>query len=583
MKSLLIRLAGLAALSCALMVPGFAGVTRAIQDEYVRKYLNATYFLKFPLHGARQIMRVRQGGVTPDTSGVSTGLTFKVGQQVRITEVKFSGDSVRFNLNSVQLGRENEVVFRFPRQLEDSFPQRSLFDAALAATFTEGLTNADIDEAKRDYIRREFSRVRSEMANTASVSSDFVLKTVTDEIPGVAQARRDARSATSDLASTRSQLAEEREAREKAEAKLLEVRTDNRESAAVVESLKQEREALVDEKEGLRREVDRLEGRGRDYEKQLAELAESLNIGNSSNSDLSRGLKRLNENIENLKSERDRLANDLNTAQADLEDQSTKVTRLTGDLSATRRQRDRLQRSLRDLTSDKNSINSRYLKIQEELETLEKVVDLTNQLRVETRENVEFYVADVYLARHKIGTLEAAPPEIYGADYVVRFSAVSPDTVEFDENERALYETLGDEIAVETSWTTSSGNLEITLDGDAPGRKVAPRESAEWSYRFESAADLPARVTLVATIQGAGENKVPLLIRDFEISPGGFMHSARTTFSWIWLGVGVLGGMVVLAPVLFLRGRQRKTPVAVRHPAPAPAPVKTSYVSEKEF
>ena len=64
----------------------------------------------------------------------------KVGDQVRITDVSFRNDPVRFKIASLETTGQGEIAFQFPRQLEQDFPQRGNFDVALEATLTEGLS-----------------------------------------------------------------------------------------------------------------------------------------------------------------------------------------------------------------------------------------------------------------------------------------------------------------------------------------------------------------------------------------------------------------------------------------------------------
>ncbi|MFQ5930100.1 MAG: hypothetical protein ACE5MK_10390, partial [Acidobacteriota bacterium] len=133
-----------------------AGVRREVEDWYVQKYENKAMFLKVPIRGEQQMVYVRNTGPVLDRRTGGLSLLFKVGDQVRITKVDFKGGSIRFKIASVDLRRESEIIFEFPQQLREGFPQRASFDAALEATLTEGLSYTDIDSAKEKFIKTEF-------------------------------------------------------------------------------------------------------------------------------------------------------------------------------------------------------------------------------------------------------------------------------------------------------------------------------------------------------------------------------------------------------------------------------------------
>ena len=101
-----------------------AGVRREIENWYVHNYENKALFLKIPIRGKRQIVHVSDTRPTLDPGSANSPLLFKVGDQVRITDVSFRNDSVRFKIASLEVSGEGEIAFEFPRQLEQDFPQR---------------------------------------------------------------------------------------------------------------------------------------------------------------------------------------------------------------------------------------------------------------------------------------------------------------------------------------------------------------------------------------------------------------------------------------------------------------------------
>ncbi len=564
-----------------------AGVRREIQDQYVRQYVNRTFFLRIPIYGARQELLVRPGGVTPFSGPSETGLTFKVGEQVRVTQIKFAGQEIRLQASSVDLSRQNEVVFRFPTQLEDQFSQRPLFDTALDKVFTEGLSNQDINNARQAYLKQEFGRLVQEMGKTTGSSREFVIRSISSEIPAVEQSRQRASRAESQLEQVRSQLEEEGKRRQKAESSLRQVRRENADNESAVDSLKLERENLVSEKSALQREVNRLRSSSEDYKKQIEDMARALDVRTSSADDLSRNLTRLNKTVEDLKTERDRLTGEVEKAQADLEEKTQENQKLARDLSRAQSERNKLRRDLRSLTSDRKSLSSRFIETQNAKESLETVVALSNALRLdprsEERDEGSFLVADLLLQERKIAALEIQQPAQTGQSYSVSLSVDSPDTVQLTPEERKLRDALGETLKVEAGWRSSSQDLSISLsEGDAQ-REVAPRESTQWLWRFEGDVSQPQQAVLHTRLVAADGQKIPLSDLRFDIHPAGLAGSFAQGFSLTWLAVGALLGMLAMLPVLFLRSKARPLPRRPIARPKAPSPGEERYVTQKRF
>lgn len=566
--------------------PLAAGVRKDIQEDYDRKYLNRTFFLKLPLRGARQLLQVRPGGMTPDND-LSLPVTFKVTEQVRITQIRFGSDTVRFELSSIDLARQNELTFRFPTQLDDNFEQRSMFDQALAKTFTEGLTNTELEAVRRDYVQREFHRTVRDAASIAGVDSDFVMSAVSEEIPGVRQAKQQARDATQELASAKQRLDSQEAELKSSRQELVTLRRQSRENDSTIDALKLERETLVEEKESLKRDVSRLEGRTQDYQKQIDGLAGKLDLESSSKSDLSRSLSQLNSRVDTLQRERDDLGTQAIHTQAELKAATEKAEDLSRQLTQAKDERNRLARSLRDLTSDKNSISSRYVESKNKAERLQTAMDLEAALRleprIEPRPEGPFQVCAVLLNEHPIGELEIRRPRSAGQDIAVRFRVLSPDTVEFSEDERRLYAALGSEMRIETSWDAPDGRLTPTLEGDESVRTVAPREQGEWTWHLTGEPDGEVQTVFRADFIAAGDHRVPITLQQYSIQPAGFVAEMRRSFSFGWLALGAVLGMVAMLPVILFSGRGGPRPAKRKSPPPRATGARETYVADKQL
>src|SRR5688572_3922350 len=96
-----------------LLLLFFAGIARPVQQEYRQRYENQTVFLSVPIYGSRQRLALKEGGgiqLLPETEP----LRFKVGEQVRILEMSFGDQEIRFKVATVDQTRQAELVFRFP-------------------------------------------------------------------------------------------------------------------------------------------------------------------------------------------------------------------------------------------------------------------------------------------------------------------------------------------------------------------------------------------------------------------------------------------------------------------------------------
>ncbi|HSR70675.1 MAG TPA: hypothetical protein VLU25_22310 [Acidobacteriota bacterium] len=575
-----------------------AGVRDAVQDRYRSRYLNKTFFLKMPLYGARYEVMVRQGGLTPyDTA--NNRLVFKVGEQVRVVKVEFGGQEIRFEIASIDLSRENQLVYRFPVQLSDDFAQQENFEDALNETFTTAMSNSEIAEAKRAYLRREFTRVMGEMAETTESDRGFVINAVSDEIPDVQRAKQRAERAEQQLEQVRSELADESRRRQQAESQLRSLRQDLSSSEASVDELKTERDELLRRNDQMESELRRLRDSNQRYKDQMEELADSLDVRTNTNADLSRSLSQLNETVDNLKAERDRLDQEVKTVGSELATKTEEADRLSRELAATRRERNRLQNNLRDLTSDKNSLNSRYVEASNAVESFDTAAALSKALSwkavAESLSGQGPVVRDLFLNEHKLARFEMEEPEEAGRLYAVRVSVDSPNLVAFDEEERRLYGALGEKLTVAADFSTSSPSLTATLAEGERRQSVAPRESAEWKFNFTGSLEEAVQAVLTVNLETVDGRPVALGQQTFQMGAGGLLSLSGQPFSLLWLLAGAALGILLMLPVLFLRSRRPSVvrPSASRRPArPAKkeadkagesSPKSPSYVPHKKL
>lgn len=526
-----------------------AGVRRDIQSSYIQNYENKAMFLKVPIRGRRQIIQVSVSGSRLDPASITDPLRFKVGDQVRITDVNFRGDSVRFKLSSLDFTRESELEFRFRQDLQDHFPQRGAFDITLKATLTEGLSYTDIESARQEFIEGEFDQFVEQLALSNNTSYDFVVTVLRDTIPDYQALRLEADQTKSMLQKTEEDLQQEKRARSRVESEvtLLEGQLDQNRSKL---------DRLEGERKTLMAETDRL---SHNYENQVKRLIETLNVKTSSATSLEAQVDVLNESIGTLRNEgltRARQVQDLNQQMSRVEETNRA---LSNDLEQAQGEKRKLWDDFSVLTSNRQGLEGRYAEILKENEQLQNAALLNNSFslkrRIERRENNEFQVADLYLLTQRIGTMEIQIPPVAGTVHLVRFTATSPDTVKFSSDERKIFDVLGESFQIETTWETSSSNLNIVLLDKESVQSVGPRETIEWPWMFQGEVTQPESASLVVHLISSNGNRIFLGSQDLTVSPAQMMTRLRYSISPMSILAGSVAGLLVFGVLFGLRGR----------------------------
>ena len=531
-----------------------AGVRREIENWYVHNYENKALFLKIPIRGRRQIVHVSETRPTLDPGSAASPLLFKVGDQVRITDVNFRNDSVRFKIASLETNGQGEIAFQFPRQLEQDFPQRGNFDVALEATLTEGLSYTDIDSAKEEFITSQFDQFVQQLARSNNTSDDFVMKTLGEKIPAY-------RLATSKLEEVEQELLEETEALQQIQSDLAPLKAELDQTRIQLSTLRAERDGFETKVKSAERQTDEFRKSTREYEQQVESLVKNLNLKTSSATSLSARVKILNESITTFQQERIRRARELQDATTQLTEHQEKSQTLSKELQKTQKDRDKVWQDLRLLTSNRKSLEARYLAIQRENEKFQDASLLANSLylkrRVEPREEGLFQLADLYLLSQPIATLEIQIPPYAGTVHPVRFEVKSPEIVKFTEEERKIYEVLGETLKIQTSWQTRSDNLKIVLLDKEPLQTVGPREKIEWQWMFQGDISQPEQVSLVTHLISPDGTEIFLGSQDFTVSPGQMFARLRHSFSLISLLAGVVLALAALGLVFTFRKKSK--------------------------
>jgi predicted nucleic acid-binding Zn-ribbon protein len=543
----------------------YAGVSKEMEAYYTQTYLNKAMFLKVPVRGDRQTVLVLEDGTSLDQSNLGEPLRFKVGEQVRITGLNFKDSSIEFKVASIDTARKGTIIFRFRNALRHSFASRESFESALESSFTEGLSYQEIDSAKEQFIQDQFDVLLRQFAVTTGTSVDFVLESVTENNPKYREVRKQLNAVTGRVQGLELELEEERSRNsglrkeaEKAGSDLAAVNNTNRE-------LRSERDRLAGERRDLEQKVKDLEGQNRQFRSDVEEIARKLDLETDSSSKLGQQVSSLSQVIDSLKQERVNLSGQVEGLSQKVEELTKQNGKLISDLQSSERKSKKLQSDLNALTSNRNSLEATYLSVKRNKENLERAKALETAIRVErsteNRENGTFHVSSLYLLSQLIAVLEVQEPVYADQDYLVTLQIQSPDTVEFTAEEREFYETLGEKFRVETGWVSASGRVEPLLTVGESLQEVAPREQADWTWRFQGVLTEPETVTLALRLIDVDDQVLEVASQEFQMSPSGVFARIRGTFSVSSLAIGLFLGVVGCVAIASLgrRGRSRQS------------------------
>ena len=561
----------------------FPRVGREIRDEYVQRFENKAVFLKVPVRGLQQVVHVLDSGAKLDRGNLNQPVSFKVGDQVRIIDVNFRDKMVRFRFSSVDTTREGSLEFRFPVSTQQTFPQRENFERSLASSLTEGLSYKELESAKGEFIRGQVKTLVREFATTTNTPDEVVLRTIVEDSPQYQALEREY-----------SQIQKKNQVLDRDVSRLGRA---SREQRAQIADMTVELDRLRTQVRELERDQNlatrtrrSLEGQLKDAQVKMNELLGSLNLESASNAELDNRMQSLSAGIESARREREKLSEDLAQARADLNEREHANSKLTADLKKVRNRNRRLSSELRSLTSNKDSIQSQFLQAKRQSDALEMASRLSAGLRLERsfqeREGRPLEIAELYLLSKRVGRLEIETPEHPGQICRMKFLMESPDRVEFQEEERVLFDSLGESFKIEPSWSFASDRLRAVLMEGEAAREAKPREAVEWTWILEGEISEPERAQLRVLFVNSDDQKISLDPHEFYLTPPGLMSYLIRSFSPVSLGAGVFLGLVFagVAGLFRRRSSSKSSKPSKRRPTqPAPEKPDREYVIKKKL
>ncbi len=232
------------------------------KDALAAQYLNKTLFLKIPVT-SESFKAVIAGGRYRILSEKGKSTLFPVGEKVRITDVDMGGREVKLKIQSLDQRREAELRFVLSAQ-GDVFPAGDVA-AVLGRFFTPGLSYADIDGAKRDYLEDQYNAFVEAEATAADLSAAAVNDAVVRVNPA-------GRALGQDVHNLQAKVQEQ---------------------AASIATLEKEKAAINAKLTALQQEKQILDSAGRDYQERNRQLQ-------SSESDLRKQLQRKTQDLDGV-------------------------------------------------------------------------------------------------------------------------------------------------------------------------------------------------------------------------------------------------------------------------------------------
>jgi hypothetical protein len=562
---------------CSLF-PVFAGVNRLIQQEYRSKYENQAIFLGVPIHGNRQLVTVTDAGLR--LGQAVEPMRFKVGEQVRILELSFGGEEIRFKLGSIDATRQGELEFRFTASLDDGFTARANFDLALKQAFASTASYTEIDRSKRDFIKRQMDTLVGELAVSTSANREFVLDTLADGLPAYRQAVEE-----NSALQKRNQDLSGRLNAEQAKSKQLEARTIEQSSElnklkSMTQSMKTDLDATVSQSTSAGRELQQL----RQQSTEIAAFAKRMQRGLGVEAEASKPLSRQVEDLMvaslKTKGERDEMDKRIKTGEGELDKVRKDLLAQQKNNEELKKQNTQLQDNEKLLASRGDQLGRRYLALQRDKGQMEIFLRAVQSLQA--RQISETLLdhrvkrtMELRLRETTLGTLEIDFPEILrpGEQETVRakFTAASIDKVKLSEDEKKLVTVLSSPLNMANAIQSPLDDL--TLSDSAPlAKSVTERSSADWSWTIACSKVGPTNALLVTSILGPYKEATPVLQTRLQFESRNLARDLGRFLEPIPLVLGIVFGFILMGIITALRRKPGRRPTQDSRPKPHDSP-----------
>jgi len=532
------------------VLPAVARVSQSIQDDYKRNYENKAMFLKIPIYAQKQTVQIE--GRTFRSVPDSGSPLHKVGEQMRITQVDFGGDEIKFRLAGIGSPTEAEIIFSFPVDLQENFLGRDIFDGALQSTFTEGLTYSDIEQAKTGFVKDEFERSIDQIAGATSLNRTVVLENMAPLIPGYNEMQRQRNELEVKVQDLSAQIVQMNAESLKIESKLKESESELSRIQNTNTSMQENLDGSRSQISKLEAELSNAEGRAQRFEREIQNVKSSLDTEADSNRDLTQN------NVE--------LADRIRALQTDLKEQQSTNQRLSDEIEDYKSEIRKLSSTIKTLTSNKDSIGRQYVELKEQKENLDEFVMGVNALnsRVveeKTEDGVYSGKAEVYADNTLLGFLIWDIPSYlnYNQDKSCRatFMAESIDYVKVSPEQRQLLRTLGERLKIKMSLDALSPDMSVSTEEESESREVEERENLTWNWQIRNSSTQDVSFLLALHLVNRNEQEISLFQKEYTIANTNLIRRIRSYLKPIPLAIGIILGFLLFGIVGIFRKNKR--------------------------
>jgi predicted nuclease with TOPRIM domain len=565
----------------------FAGISRAVQDEYRRAYENKALFLKIPVFSEKQMLFIIGRGIRPEQPTASAP-RFKVGDQVRILALDFGRDEIRFKVSGIQGAVPAEIIFKFDGDLLDHFPNRQAFDTALAATFTEGLKYSDVEEAKRGYVEQEFESHVREIASTTGTSREFVLKSLTSRVPAYQDALRDIENLKNRSQEMTGQLTQAQAENRRQESELKQQQAELTRLKNLNASLQEKIDSSSTQLGRVSDELKAARGATQTYQSQLTNLQRSLNLKVDENRDLASQIGDLAQVTRKLQKDNEALTGQNASLRSTIETLETNSKRLSGEVEDLKAANGKMRETIETLSSKEDSLARQYLQLKKTKESLEDIrhsVESLNTQIVEEKSERGFRISKIrlYLRNIPLGTLESRLPEYLTHNQSqageAHLTTESIDYVRVSPEERQLLRSLGERLKVGVKLSSPESSFEVRPEKDGPVQEIGERDSATWRWSIVNRGTQDTRLQLNLYLVNKNSDEVSVLKEEHLVLSSSVVRQVRNYLQPIPMGLGAVIGFLLFAIVgAFRKGKKSHLP----HPAARPSEP-SGYARQKQL
>jgi predicted nuclease with TOPRIM domain len=561
----------------------FGGVSRQIQDQYKHDYENKAIFLKIPIYSEKQLVYVNAQKIRAE-QGLGAP-RYKVGDQLRILQIDFAGDEIKFKMGAISSPIFVELIFKFDGSLQESFPNKDVFDRALQFTFAEGLKYAEIEEAKRNFIVQEFDRYLREIVVAASINRETVLKNVAAQVPAYVDAQHEIDNLKDKLQDASTQLNQSQAENRKLESNQKAQQTELASLKSANASLQGKIDSFTSQFSRLGEDLRTAKGTTQGYQQEIANIQRSLNIKVEANRDISMQMADVSQAIRKLQKDNENLSNQVSSTRTNLDAQQAANARLVSDNEELKSKNQQMQGTIKTLSSNEDSLAKKYMDLKnakDQLDDYAQVVKALHTRIVEEKNEAGVYSgkANLYLKNTLLGSIDWRLPANVklneGKTGEIGFSAESIDYVRLTPEERHMLHSLGDRWKMRIDLISNSERTEISPQIKESLREIGERERSTWKWTINKNGSQDARLLISARLINHNSQEISFFQQEQAILASDLVRQVRGYLQPIPLATGALIGFLIFGIVGIFR-RPKRPSSAKKDPEPS------SYAGRKEL